>query len=42
MKASMAAELADMFAMVMLLADHQGIDIEQAVTDKWFKYLDRE
>lgn len=32
-------EIADVIAMTLLLAKHQGIDVEQAIKDKWFQYL---
>ncbi len=32
-------EIADVIAMTMLFAHHKGIDVEQALKDKWFKYL---
>ena len=33
-------EIADVFAFVLLLAQHKNIDIEQALKQKWFKYLE--
>lgn len=39
MKADFANELADVFAHVLLLATHHDIDLEQAVKDKWLKWL---
>ncbi|MCF4098898.1 MazG nucleotide pyrophosphohydrolase domain-containing protein [Maritalea mediterranea] len=38
-RASMEAEVADVFAQLLLFVQHNGIDIEDAVTRKWFKYL---
>ncbi len=32
-------EIADVIAMTLLFAKHRGIDVEQAIKDKWFKYL---
>ncbi len=32
-------EIADVIAMTLLFAKHKGIDAEQAIKDKWFKYL---
>ena len=32
-------EVADTFALVVLLARHFGIDLDAAVDRKWFKYL---
>lgn len=32
-------EIADVIAMTILFAEHKGIDVEQALKDKWFKYL---
>lgn len=32
-------EVADTFALVVLLARHFGVDLERAVDRKWFKYL---
>lgn len=32
-------EVADTFSLVILLAEHFGVDLEQAVDRKWFKYL---
>lgn len=33
-------ELADVLAFVLLFARHKNIDIENALKQKWFKYLD--
>ena len=32
-------EVADVLAMTLLFAKHKGIDVEQALADKWFRYL---
>ncbi len=32
-------EVADVVAMTLLFAKHRGIDVEQAIKDKWFRYL---
>jgi len=32
-------EVADVIAMTLLFAKHRGIDVEQAIKDKWFRYL---
>ncbi len=32
-------EIADVIAMTILFAQHKGIDVEQALQDKWFKHL---
>ncbi len=32
-------EVADVLALTLLFAKHRGIDVEQAITDKWFQYL---
>ena len=32
-------EIADVVAMTLLFAKHRGIDVEQAIKDKWFQYL---
>jgi len=32
-------ELADVFGFLMLFAEREGIDIEKALADKWFKHL---
>lgn len=32
-------EVADVIAMTLLFAKHRGIDVEQALKDKWFQYL---
>ena len=34
-------ETADVLAMLLLFARHNGIDIEAALERKWFQYLDR-
>lgn len=33
-------EMADVLAFILLFAHHKNIDIEQALKQKWFKYLD--
>jgi len=35
-------EFADVFGFLMLFADREGIDIEKALNDKWFKQLEKE
>lgn len=40
-KAALAEEIADTFSYVLLFAEHVGIDVEEAVKNKWFKYLDK-
>ena len=32
-------EIADVVAMTLLFAKHRGIDVEDALADKWFKHL---
>jgi NTP pyrophosphatase (non-canonical NTP hydrolase) len=32
-------EIADVVAMTLLFARHRNIDVEQALKDKWFRYL---
>tara|TARA_B110001454_G_C12723340_1_gene436787 strand:- start:6288 stop:6590 length:303 start_codon:yes stop_codon:yes gene_type:complete len=32
-------EVADVMALTILFAKHRGIDVEQAIKDKWFQYL---
>ena len=32
-------EIADVVAMTLLFAKHRNIDVEQAIKDKWFRYL---
>jgi NTP pyrophosphatase (non-canonical NTP hydrolase) len=32
-------EIADVIALTLLFAKHKGIDVEQALENKWFKYL---
>lgn len=41
-KAALAEEIADTFSYVLLFAEHVGVDVEQAVKDKWFKYLSQD
>jgi len=38
-KENFADELADVLGQVFLIADHNNIDIEEALERKWFKYL---
>ncbi len=38
-KQALAEEIADVFSYVLIFAERSGIDIEEAVTKKWFKYL---
>ena len=38
---NLADEIADVIAMTLLFAESQNIDIEKAIEDKWFKYLNR-
>ena len=38
-KEAFAQELADVFCYVILLAEENDINIEQAVKNKWFSYL---
>lgn len=38
-RAALAEEIADTFSYVLLFADHVGVDVEEAVKAKWFKYL---
>jgi len=39
-KQATAQELADVFCFTLLLANKLDIDLEQAVKDKWMKYLE--
>lgn len=39
-KTAVARELADVFAFTVLLARELGVDVKQAVRDKWFAYID--
>ncbi len=39
LKAELAQELADVLGHVLLFAKHNKIDLEEAVNDKWLKYL---
>lgn len=32
-------EIADVIAMTLLFARHKGIDVEEAIRNKWFQYL---
>lgn len=38
-KAELAAEASDVLGMLLLFCDHNNIDLEQAINDKWFQYL---
>ncbi len=38
-KQALSDEVADVFAHLLLFAQHNGIDIEAALEQKWFKYL---
>jgi NTP pyrophosphatase (non-canonical NTP hydrolase) len=38
-KEALAEEIADVFAYILIFARRTGIDIEDAVVQKWFKYL---
>lgn len=38
-KEDFANELADVMGQVLLIANHNNIDIEKALERKWFKYL---
>lgn len=39
-ESNLKEEVADVIALTLLFARHQKIDVEQALKDKWFKYLD--
>lgn len=39
LQTNLKEEIADVLAMTLLFAKHKNIDVEQAVKDKWFKYL---
>ena len=41
-KQALGEEVADMFSYLLLFADQTGINVEEAVKDKWFKYLAEE
>jgi len=32
-------EFADIFAYLLIFADNEGVDLTEAITKKWFKYL---
>jgi len=36
---ALAHELADLFAQLLLFADHNGIDVPRALMSKWGRYL---
>jgi NTP pyrophosphatase (non-canonical NTP hydrolase) len=38
-RAEFADKIADVLCMVLLVAKHHDIDVEQAITRKWLKYL---
>ncbi len=38
-KEEFSEELADVFGFLMLFADNEGIDLEEALEKKWFKHL---
>lgn len=38
----LAREMADTLGMLLLLARDEGIDLDQAVEDKWLSWLERE
>lgn len=40
-KEFLAEELADIIGITMMNADQLGIDLEEAINKKWFKYLKR-
>jgi len=40
-KEMFADEIADVFAYILLFADAEGVDPVQAVTKKWFSYLEK-
>jgi len=39
LKKNLKDEIADVLAMTVLYARHRGINIEEALQEKWFKYL---
>ena len=39
LETNLKEEVADVIAMTLLFAKHKGIDVEQAIKDKWFRYL---
>ena len=39
LETNLKEEIADVIAMTLLFAKHKGIDVEQAIKDKWFRYL---
>lgn len=39
---ALSDEVADVFAQIVLFAQHNKIDIEAALAQKWFKYLPQE
>lgn len=41
-KAALAEEIADALSYVLLFAEHVGVDVEEAVKAKWFKYLSQD
>ena len=38
-QAAIADEVADLFAQLLLFADHEGIDLPEALRAKWGRYL---
>jgi len=38
-KNMLANELADVFAYLLVFADNEGVDLVEAITQKWFSYL---
>lgn len=38
-KQELAQEASDVLGMLLLFCDHNQIDLEQAIKDKWFQYL---
>lgn len=39
---ALADELADLFAQLLLFADHNGIDVPRALHSKWGRYLPKQ
>lgn len=39
-KKHMEEEFADVFAYLLIFAEQEGIDLEEAIKNKWFAYLD--
>jgi len=38
----LAKEMADVFGYILAFADSEGIDLEEAIEEKWFSYLKSE